>query len=89
MVGSSKTILRLRPPEKIARAQGAVAGLIGFEFAPSYQDHDADDFAQVLEAAKLPQGERTRILEAIQSDRRHGIEELQRFQEEAIAVPRE
>src|SRR5207302_2899763 len=64
--------------EKIARAQGAVAGFVGFEFAPSYQDYDADDFTQVLEAAKLPRGERTRIFEAIQADRRRGVEELQR-----------
>ena len=33
---------------RVVRAHGAVAGLVGGRFAPSYDDYDAEDFAQLL-----------------------------------------
>lgn len=64
--------------EKIVRAHGAVSGLVGLGFASSYEGCDAEDFKRVLERAKLSHGESERILRAIETERRTGVEELQR-----------
>src|SRR5438128_7791731 len=42
---------------RVVRAHGAVAGLVGGRFAPSYEGYDAEDFTKVLADAQLPHGE--------------------------------
>src|SRR6266851_199941 len=71
--------------ERIVRAHGAVGGLVGSGFAPSYDNYDAEDFAKLLADAAIPHGERVRLQEAIERDRRTGQQELERvFRQVAI-----
>jgi hypothetical protein len=62
--------------EKLRRAEGAVGGLIGLQFAPSYDEYDRADFERLLDDLSLPGGEKSRILQELDHDRRSGIAEL-------------
>jgi len=64
--------------ELVVRAHGAVGSLVGLSFGPSYEDYETEDFAKVLADAPLTRGQRTQITEAIASDRRAGIKELEK-----------
>jgi hypothetical protein len=64
--------------EKLSRAHGAVAQLVGLSWEPTYEDYNDEDFSQLLIRARLPHGQREQLLTAIGKDRGRGIDELKR-----------
>jgi hypothetical protein len=64
--------------EKLRRAEGAIASLRGLRQVPSYDGFGESDFEKLLSANGFPSDLRQRIQESIRSDRRQGIQDLQR-----------
>jgi hypothetical protein len=62
--------------ERLRRAEGAVAGLMGLQYAPTFEEYDVADFERHLKNLKLPGGERTRLMRELEQDRPTGIKEL-------------
>ena len=62
--------------EKLRRAEGAVGGMTGLTFAPTFEAFDHADFERVLDGLKLPSGEKSRLLQELDQHRQTGIDEL-------------
>jgi hypothetical protein len=63
---------------KLHRANGVLAGHYGLRFSPSYEDHSQKDFERIVSELNLPGNERDRILGMLNTDRRSGVNELEK-----------
>lgn len=63
---------------KLRRADGAIGGLVGLRYGPSYDGYSRDDIVETLESMKLPGEYRDRVLSHFDRVRDEGIRELKR-----------
>lgn len=62
--------------DKLQRAHGAIAGLLGARFAESYEGYDRTDIEGTIARLRVPGELRDKVLQKFDRDRAYGIAEL-------------